>query len=330
MITIKDVARRAGVSVATVSRVINNSAHPVNNETRRRVMAAIEDLGFYPNAMARSLQFNETRTIGLMLPDIANPYYPGIVRGVEDVAQDVGYTVILCNTDRSKERTQRYLRVLREKRVDGIVFTGGGVVEEANRERFFETQVPAVVIGRHPFPLKAVQIDNVHAAKAAVQFLLSKGHRRIATITGPTTSTTVQDRLSGYRLALAEGGLKPEEAWTVEGDFTPAGGYTALVRLPWRDRQKRPTAIFAQNDLMAIGIMKALKDLGLKVPEDVAVVGFDDIPLASYAAPALTTVAVPVYDLGVAAMRVLTELFAGRGADPVTLLETRLVVRDST
>ncbi len=330
MVTIKDVAKHAGVSVTTVSRVINNSDHPINDRTRRRVTAAIEELEFYPNAMARSLQFKETRTIGLMLPDIANPYYPGIVRGIEDAAQEAGYTVILCNTDRTRERTQRYLRVLREKRVDGIIFTGGGIVEDANRERFFETQVPAVVIGRHTLPLKAVQIDNVSAAKSAVQFLLGKGHRSIATITGPAASTTVRDRLSGYRQALAEAGLGVDPAWVVEGDFAPAGGYTALNRLPWANRLKRPTAIFAQNDLMAIGAMKALRDLSQKVPADVAVVGFDDIPLASYAVPALTTVAVPVYDLGVTAMRALAEILSGREVSPVTFLETSLVVRDST
>lgn len=330
MVTIKDVARRAGVSVTTVSRVLNNSRHPISPETRERVLAAIKELGFYPNAMARSLQLHETKTIGLILPDIANPYYPGIVRGVEDVAHEKGYTVILCNTDRSRERTKEYLRVLREKRVDGVIFTGGGAVEDASREHFFEQgSVATVVIGRHKANLPAVQVDNVRAAQEAVEHLLHLGHRRIATVTGPAVSTTARDRLEGYRRAIEAEGVDIESGWIVEGDFEFSSGYQAVGRLPLRGPGKI-TAIFAHNDLMAIGAIKALQERGLKVPEDVAVVGFDNIPLASFITPTLSTVAVPVYDLGVTAMRVLAELLAGRKVPPVTFLATHLEVRESS
>ncbi|GFN21903.1 LacI family DNA-binding transcriptional regulator [Thermanaeromonas sp. C210] len=330
MVTIKDVARKAGVSVTTVSRVLNNSPHPISPETRQRVLEAVAELGFLPNAAARSLQLQETKTIGLMLPDIANPYYPGIVRGIEDVAHEEGYTIILCNTDRSRERTSRYLRVLREKRVDGIIFTGGGVVEDACRDRFFwrEEEIPTVVIGRHSADFPSVQIDNVAAAKGAIAHLISQGHRYIACITGPETSTTARDRLQGYREALAEAGLEYDAAMVVAGDFSPAGGYRALEELLARPRLKF-TALFTHNDLMAVGALKALADNGLSVPRDVAVVGFDDIPLASYVLPRLTTVAVPVYDLGVTAMRLLRDLLQGREVAPVTTLPTELVVRES-
>lgn len=329
MVTIKDVAKRAGVSVTTVSRVLNNSPHPISPETRQRVLEAVAELGFCPNAAARSLQLNETKTIGLMLPDIANPYYPGIVRGIEDVAHEEGYTIILCNTDRSRERTLRYLRVLREKRVDGIIFTGGGVVEDASHDRFFRREeIATVVIGRHSAEFPSVQINNVEAARIAVGHLLSRGHRCIACIAGPNTSTTVRDRLDGYRKALAEAGIEYNSALVVTGDFSPAGGYQAVQRLLGL-ADLRVTAIFAHNDLMAIGALKALTDNGLAVPQDVALVGFDDIPLASYVLPRLTTVAVPVYDLGVTAMRLLKDLLAGRTVPAVTTLSIELVVRES-
>ncbi|AKX95125.1 LacI family DNA-binding transcriptional regulator [Neomoorella thermoacetica] len=330
MVTIKDVARHAGVSVTTVSRVLNNSQHPISPATKQRVLAAIEELGFCPNAAARSLQLNETRTIGLILPDIANPYYPGIVRGVEDVAHESGYTVILCNTDRSRERTQEYLRVLREKRVDGVIFTGGGAVEDASQSHFFDQErIATVVIGRHRGKLPAVQVNNTLAAREAVEHLLSLGHRRIATITGPATSTTASDRLDGYRCALAGRGMKVDPLLIVEGNFEFESGYQAIDRLPLRG-PGAITAIFAHNDLMAIGAMKALQERGLQVPGDIAVMGFDNIPLASFITPQLSTVAVPVYDLGVTAMKVLAELLAGREVPPVTTLATKLQVRDST
>ncbi|BCV22844.1 LacI family DNA-binding transcriptional regulator [Moorella sp. Hama-1] len=330
MVTIKDVARHAGVSVTTVSRVLNNSQHPINPTTRERVLAAIEELGFCPNAAARSLQLNETRTIGLILPDIANPYYPGIVRGVEDVAHASGYTVILCNTDRSRERTQEYLRVLREKRVDGIIFTGGGAVEDASQSHFFEQEnIATVVIGRHRGDLPAVQVNNTQAAREAVAHLLSLGHRRIATITGPGTSTTARDRLEGYKQALQDRGIGIDARLIIEGNFEFDSGYQAVARLPLRGADAI-TAIFAHNDLMAIGAMKAFQEQGLQLPRDVAVMGFDNVPLASYITPQLSTVAVPVYDLGMTAMKVLAELLAGREVPPVTTLATALQVREST
>ncbi|HBT46822.1 MAG TPA: LacI family transcriptional regulator [Peptococcaceae bacterium] len=329
MITIKDVAKKAGVSVTTVSRVLNNSSHPISPETRQRVLEAVAELGFLPNAAARSLQLQETKTIGLMLPDIANPYYPGIVRGIEDVAHEEGYTIILCNTDRSRERTSKYLRVLREKRVDGIIFTGGGVVEDASHDRFFwREEIPTVVIGKHPADFPSVQIDNVGAAKRAVAHLIASGHRHIACITGPEASTTSRDRLKGYREALEEAGLDYHPGLVVTGDFSPAGGYGAVQRLLGQPGLKF-TALFTHNDLMAVGALKALADHGLSVPWDVAVVGFDDIPLASYVLPRLTTVAVPVYDLGLTAMRLLRDLLQGREVAPVTTLTTELVVRES-
>lgn len=329
MVTIKDVARRAGVSVTTVSRVLNNSPHPISPETRRKVLEAVAELGFCPNAAARSLQLNETRTIGLMLPDVANPYYSGIVRGIEDVAHHEGYTIILCNTDRSRERTLKYLRVLREKRVDGVIFMGGGVVEDAKEDRFFQQEdIPTVVIGRHSGPFPSVQIDNSEAAKRAVLHLMARGYRHIACIAGPPSSTTTRDRLAGYYQALAENGLEHDPLWVVYADFTPGGGYKAVQEL--LKRRPRPTALFVHNDLMAVGAIKALAEEGLVIPKEIAIVGFDDIPLASYVIPTLTTVRVPVYEMGATAMRLLRDLLVGQPVPEVTILPVELIVREST
>jgi LacI family transcriptional regulator len=330
MVTIKDVAKRANVSIATVSRVLNNSDHPVNSETKQRILNAIEELGFYANAAARSLQLNKTGTIGLIVPDIANPYYPGIVRGVEDVAHDLGYTVILGNADRSRERTQQYLKVLREKRVDGIIFTGGGIVEDANQGDFFEKgKIANVVIGRHQVNQPSVRVDNVLAAREACEHLVKRGHRHIATISGPNSSTTACDRLEGYRICLESHKLAIMDERIIQGNFELESGYNALTQMP-KVGPGGITAVFVQNDLMAIGLINALRDKGIRVPEDVAVISFDDISLASIMTPKLTTISVPVYELGKVAMKILSEILEGLDVPLVTTLETKLMVRESS
>lgn len=329
MVTIKDVAKLARVSISTVSRVINNSDHPVNLETRNRILEAVEELGFYPNAMARSLQRKHTQTIGLIIPDISNPYYPRVVRGVEDVAQKKGYTLILCNTDRSRERTQEYLRVLREKRVDGIIFTGGGAVEEAAQENFFDQQnIATVLIGRHKTNLPSVRVDNVQVARKACDYLVKQGYHQIIMIAGPESSITARDRLRGYRQSLTANGITLKKEWIIRGDFEFESGYEAIAKLPPFDAQEG-MAILAQNDLMAIGAIKALQEKGIKIPEEVAVIGFDNIPLASYISPKLSTVAVPAYELGATAMRVLVELLEGKKVPQVTIMDAELIIRQS-
>ena len=328
--TIKDVARHANVSITTVSRVLNQTEHAVNSETRERVLKAIEELGFYPNAMARGLHLNKTKTIGLIIQDITNPYYPSIVRGVEDAAQELGYTVILANAYRSRERTTKYLNVLREKRVDGIIFTGGGAVKDAAEDKFFDrNQIATVVIGKScNAKLPSVQVNNIQASREACEYLITLGHQKIVTITGPEDSTTVIDRLEGYKQALKAHGLEPRDEWIFQGNFEFESGYNAVNRiLEVYDNQK--TAIFVQNDMMAIGVMKALQENNLRIPEDIAVLGFDNIPLASFVTPMLSTVAVPVYELGRTAMRIMSDLQSGHEVSRITTLPTKLLLRQS-
>ena len=329
MVTIKDVAKRANVSITTVSRVINETEHSVSPETRERVLRAIQELGFSPNALARGLHRNETRTIGLIIPDISNPYYPSIVRGVEDEAQAQGYTIILANTYRSKEKITKYLNVFREKRVDGIIFTGGGVARDAADENFFEqSNIAAVVIGKsRNAKLPSVQVNNVQAAREACEYLIQKGHKKIATITGPGNSITAVDRLEGYYQALKHNGIEIREELIIQGNFEFDSGYQAVDVLLEKD--KDITAIFAHNDMMAIGAMKALAEKGLRVPDDIAIIGFDNIPLSLYVTPGLSTVTVPVYEMGRTSMKILADLLAKVEVSRITTLPTKLTLRQS-
>jgi len=330
MVTIKDVAKKAGVSIATVSRVLNNSDHPLDPITRQKVLDAIEELGYIPNAAARSLQLKRTKTIGILLPSIANAYYSSIVDGAEEVAYKYGYGLILCITNRSWERTKEHIQLLSEKRVDGVIFTGGGALDDAKRNRVFQdSKLSMIVIGRHNSDLPAVQVDNVKVGFQATEHLISLGHKRIATITGPKVSTTAEDRYAGYKMALESYGLEEDISIVAEGDFLVQSGYVAASGLPLQGKS-RVTAVFAQNDLMAIGAIRFLKSRGLKIPEDVSVVGCDDLELAFYITPPLTTVAVPAYELGKTAMEVMVDSLNGNKVPSLKILPTELKVREST
>jgi len=306
MINITDVAKEAGVSIATVSRVVNNNDYPVRAETRAHVLEAVERLGFRPNDLARGLMQKRTRTVGLLVPDLANPYYPEIARGVEDAASAQLYALVFCNTDRRADKTEYYVNTLLQKRMDGIIIAGGGTDFTAASTAFAEYGAPVVFIGRHREGGHSVQISNAAAARDATSHLTLLGHRAIAFLAGPPALTSVQDRLEGYRDGLQDAGLGFDERLVREGDFGERSGYESARSLLAQD--PRPTAIFAANDLMAIGAMAAVRDAGLAVPGDVSIVGFDGIALGSYVRPALSTVAIPTYELGTAAMRMLLEL----------------------
>lgn len=329
--TIQDVADLAQVSISTVSRVVNDTGYPVRPETRQRVLDAIGALDFRPNPIARSLVGKPTQTIGLIVPDISNPYYPLLSRGVEDVASEQGYTVFFCNTDRSAAKARHYVEVLREKQTDGIIFAGGGLEESGEPPLSEEDLGKVVLIGRHHWPFPSVQVDNARAARDATCHLIELGHNRIAFISGPSGLTSARDRLAGYRQAMEDPGFRvkqPLESLIREGDFKAESGYQAALSL-LRAREV-PTAIFAANDRMAIAAMAAAYDLDLKVPEDVAVVGFDDTPAARDVRPALTTVSLPTYEIGASAARLLLRLLAGEATEEIVWLPTRLVVRQSS
>jgi LacI family transcriptional regulator len=331
--TQEDVARLAGVSRATVSYVINNRTDGnvrISEETRCRVLDAVKELGYRPNVLARSLRQGQTHTIGMIVPDNTNPFFAEVARGVEDTSFQQGYSVILCNSDSDPDKELLYTNVLAEKRVDGILFVAVGM----SAERICglqERRMPVVVVDRD---IPDVAVDSVMTANErggwlATRHLIELGHRRIGCIAGPSDVTPSAERGTGYRQALREAVLSVEEELIMRGDFQYESGYQAARQLLSMDDP--PTAIFACNDLMAIGAISAAVELGRQVPADLSVVGFDDVPLASFANPALTTVVQPKHEIGVVAATMLLERMQDPDKPPRRrMLNTKLVVRKST
>ncbi len=328
MTTITDVALKASVSIATVSRVVNNSAHKVHPKTKERVLKIIQELDFRPNALAKGLHLKKSLTIGVIIPDISNPYYAEIVRGIQIVADRAGYSVTIHNTDGKQEGIIRSIYHLREKSADGIIFSGGIISGYETLSILRELKERVVVIGRHDVDFPAVMVDNLGGATQAVQHLIDLGHRNIGFIGGSEGSTTAQDRLTGYRNALAQNGLQFDEALVKPGGWNPRSGYLTVRKL--LKGKKKPTAIVSANDLMAFGAIKAAKEAGIPVPGGLAVVGFDNVPLSSYFDPPLTTVEIPIQELGAAATKMLIGLLSGEKFERLKLFKTTLRVRGST
>jgi len=327
MSNIVDVALKANVSIATVSRVVNNSSHKVNAATRKRVLDAVEELDYRPNALAKGLLMKKTMTVGIIIPDISNPYYAEIVRGAQDMADQYGYAVILLNTDRVQERISRHVYFLREKSADGVIFSGGAVHGRKLLSSLEGLRGRVVVIGRHQVDSSAVVIDNTGGATRAVHHLIELGHRRIGFIGGPHKSASAKDRLAGYRSAMTRCGYPVQSDLVAKGDFTPRSGYASAKELL---QKSHPTAIFAANDQMAFGSIHAANELGLRVPDDVSVVGFDNIPFGSYFDPPLTTVEVPMYQIGAAAMEMLVNVISEKNGEKLRSFGTSLIMRAST
>jgi len=329
MSTIKDVAQHAQVSVATVSHVINDTRF-VAEATRVRVQQAIEALRYVPSALARSLKSNRTHTVGMMIPNSSNPYFAEIIRGIEDTFYEAGFNVILCNSDDDPIKQGNYVRLLTEKQVDGlIVMSSGSDVELLDTLR--AARMPQVVVDREIDDLAADLVEVNHEAGGflATQHLLKLGHRRIGCIAGPLGLSSARERVQGYRRALAEAGVTVDDRLIRGADFTSAGGLAAMTSL--LDSARRPTAVFASNDLMAIGAICAAAQRGLRIPQDVSVVGFDDIALAAHSNPPLTSVVQPKHQTGQLAAQLLLE----RIADPSralqrTILQPSLLVRQSS
>jgi LacI family transcriptional regulator len=327
--TIRDVARRARVSVATVSRVVNHSAHRVDPATRQRVMAAVADLGYQANPIAVSLKKRASRTVALIVPNISNPFFPAIARGIEDTARQHGYAVLLCNTYEDLDREHEYLELLRKRWVDGMLFATVGS-NTRHLQDLRRDGLPVVLVARDVdgLTIDAVLVDNFRGAVDATTHLLHLGHRAIAYIAGPPSLRVALERRRGHLHALAAAGLDADDALIAEGDFTADGGRAAIATL--LGRGARFSAVVAANDLMAIGAMEALRAVDRRIPHDVAVVGFDDITFASLVSPALTTVAQPKYRMGQLAMERLLELMAGESAaGRRIMLDPQLIVRQS-
>jgi LacI family transcriptional regulator len=324
------VAERADVSVATVSHVINET-RPVSDELRQRVLAAMEALDYQPNALARGLRRRQTSTLGLILPDTNNPYFAEVARGIEQAAFERDYTVILCHSDYSYERELQYVDVLRAERAAGAIWIPATECCEA-AERLVEYGVPLVVLDRQTPDVgcPSVVADNFRGGYFATEHLIKLRHQRIGCIARPVGLSHSQDRILGYQAALRDYDLPADEALVAKGGFRLEDGREATNRL--LDLEPPPTALFAYNDIMAIGALRAAHERGLCVPNDFSVVGFDDIPQAAFTCPALTTVSQPKLDMGRRGAELLLDLIDGR-RPPVEAdvpLEVRLVIREST
>ena len=331
MATIKDVALQARVSVTTVSHVVNGTRH-VSAEGRARVEQAIRALGYVPSAVARSLKSNTTATLGMLIPNSSNPYFAEIVRAVEDRCFGAGYTLLLCNTDDEPHRQSVYLQVLAERRIDGLVVVSTGDDDSLVRQ-LDGLRIPTVLVDREIADPHCDLVETAHlqGGLLAVRHLLALGHRRIACIGGPPGLPPSEQRIEGWRRALGEDAAPQtaDESLLWRGGFTSQGGYEAMQAL-LRTAQ-RPTAVFVCNDLMAIGALRAAHEAGVPVPEALSVVGFDDIELAAFTSPPLTTVAQPKGEIGALAVDMLLERIGGHRREPrEVMLQPALRVRAST
>lgn len=325
----KDVARLAGVSTSTVSHVINNNRF-VSDAIRDKVTAAIDSLNYAPSALARSLKLNQTRTIGMLLTASSNPFYSEVVRGVERSCYERGYSLILCNTDGDAERMNRSMETLLQKRVDGLLLmcTENHRPSQDALSRY--PSVPIVMMDWAPFGAAndVIQDNALLGGVMATDYLISQGYQRIACITGPLDKTTAVQRLDGYRQAMKTAGLPVLPGYEVMGDFEFSSGLPAMEKL--LSLPQRPQAVFASNDAMAVGAYQALYNEGLRVPQDIAVIGYDDIHLAQFMTPPLTTIHQPKDSLGELAIDALLHRLKEPEAEPqVLVLTPELVVRGS-
>jgi LacI family transcriptional regulator len=327
--SIRDVAERAGVSVTTVSHALNNTRH-VSPDARAKVEEAAHALGYVPSEVARGLKHNTTRTLGMLVPSNSNPYFAEIIRGVEHGCYAAGYGLLLCNSNDEPERQADHLRLLAERRVDGLVLVASGddaqIVEHCRGLR-----LPLVLLDREIEGIEAdlIEVDHAAGGELATAHLLGLGHARVACIGGPANLQPSRQREAGWRRALARAEVRPRADELARGDFGPQGGAMAMRAL--LHRRRPPSAVFVCNDMMAIGALHAAHAEGVRVPEDLSIVGFDDIELAAYTQPPLTTVAQPKEAIGTGAAGLLLErIRAGRRELARTVLQPELRVRGST
>lgn len=331
MSDIKEVSRLAGVSTATVSRALS---HPekLAKKTLDKVHEAIKKANYQPNMLSRNFRRARSFTIVVLVPNIANPFYSRVIRGIEEVAQKRGYSVLLGDTRNSISRESEYFQLVSTRQADGAIQLSSNVPEIKIRDK---TPKPAPIpivnaceyINGKPFP--TVGIDNQAAASTLCDYLIKMGHKRIGVVKGPDDNPLTKDRLSGYRASLKKAKITYDKSIVVSGDFTMASGFIATSYFTHASSQ--PTAIFCMNDEMAIGLIQGLKSKGLRVPQDISVAGFDDIEFAKYADPPLTTISQPAEDIGRTAMNVLYGLLEGTQPDPREhILNTEFILRKST
>ena len=314
-LTIAEIARRAGVSKATVSRVLNRRPEGVGPRTRARIQQILDETGYQPSALARTLATGRSRSIGLIIPDIANPFYPLLVRGAEAVLAEAGYTLFLCNADRDLAKETAAIRALIDKGVDGIILDSAGSRSDRHVQVLEAKSIPVVLIDRVVGTRSAhygVYVDNRQGARDAARYLFADPGRRLVFLNGPAALSQSVERRQGVEAAMRERGIAADRLRVVEGDFSLESGYRLTAGLITAEAG-RPgfNAIFAANDIMAFGALRALRQAGIAVPGMVEVIGFDDIELARMIDPPLSTVSQPTRDMGAAGAELLLKLIAG-------------------
>lgn len=308
--TLQEVASAAGVTLATASRSMNG-AYGVHPETKRRVLEIAERLNYRPNRFARGLVTGRSNTIGLIVSDVRNAYFAEVARGAEDAAYSAGLDLLLCNSDLNAEKQMRYIRSLLDKRVDGIIMNSVSSLPAADQQYLAESGVPVVLLNRpgRTGPFSTVSPDNERGGQLAAEYLLKMGHRKVVHLTGPKEHINLAERAAGLKQALLRASCGAE-CTIVHGTHTLAGGY-AMAKALFRDRSQA-TAISTANDAVALGVIKAALEVGISIPRDVSLLGFDDIEVAELTEPPLTTIRQAKYEIGAAAVDVLLRLSGGR------------------
>lgn len=330
-ITIKDIAKMADVSTATVSKIVNHKDQNISQATRQKVLDLIETHNYVPNRVASSMITKKTHSIGLIIPDITNPFFPEVARGVEDYANKEGYHVVLCNSDNDLDKEVSYIGMLQEKMVDGIIFTSSSLRNKISKE-FIKLQIPVITVDRDITGMRAqgkITVDNTSGAYQGVSYMIERGYKKILHLGGPMTSKPALDRFEGYKNALDDHGIKYDEKLFFEGSYNADWGYEGVIEAISKNVEF--DGIFCGNDMIAIGAIKALNEKGISVPGKVGVMGFDDIYMATVVTPNLTTVYQPNYQMGYKAAEMLIELIRHPETKMTdVVLTTKLVIREST
>ncbi|MFZ4454004.1 LacI family DNA-binding transcriptional regulator [Salibacterium aidingense] len=330
MVTIKDIAKKAGVSVATVSYVLND--RPVSDEMKGKVLQAIDELNYVPNEIARRLRVKKNHTIALVLPDITNPFYPDLAKGCQDAAKENGFTLIMINTEDKEDQLSGAINQVRQGGIDGLILANAMKRDMSQVEALLETPIPVVFAHRSikELDVDSVTADNFSGGYTAAKHLISSGHQNIAFIEGLLGSTVSLNRKEGFKKAMEEAGLAIRPEWMIKGETHYDTSYNGALNLLRSSGRERPTAIFASSDLMALGAVDAAKEVGLAIPDDIAIIGYDDLFMTS--SLQLTTVHVPRYEIGRQAVLMLIDKINEKKSNRETkniVLDTSLMVRNS-
>lgn len=330
-VTIKQIAKLADVSIATVSKIVNHKDERISEQTRQRVLKIIDEQGYIPNRVASSMVTKSTKSLGLVVPDIANPFFPEMARGAEDAANQEGYALILCNSDNNTDKEVKYIEMLQEKMVDGIILNVSSVLS-AHEEELLRVGIPIVTVDRKIKGIHDeafVSVNNEEGAYKAVDYMIDRGYKKIVHISGPMNAANTPERYSGYLKAHKARGIELPEVHIMSGEYSTQCGYEAIKELVSNNDEF--DSVFCGNDMIAFGAIRALHELGIDVPKDIGVVGFDDIYISRLVTPELTTIRQPVYQLGYKAAELLIKRIQKEEINRHEyILDTELIIRKST